>query len=726
MQPTTRNSANDRSDYEISPLDVIASLVDNKWLIAGFVCAFAIMGASYAFLAAPVYRVSSVLQVEPRRSSVPDFSPVTQTPTEKFSTLTEVHLMTSAAVIGDAVNNLRLHIQVEPRTFPLLGGVIARRYAERNPGELNQPIFGLRQFAWGGESMEVGRLELPERLLEKRLTLVAGEAGSYVLHGPDGEVLAEGRVGEVATKGAVQIAVESLQANPGARFTLVRERPLTTVLRYQRLLEAKELSEESGIVSLSLASARPEQARLAVDEISRLYLQRNRERAALEATASLEFLQGQIPALRERLEASENALNHYQAQEKSVDITMEIQATLNQIVALDTQISELTLQQADLARRFTEEHPTYQTIVSQIASLTNKQQRLAERIETLPETQQELVRLTREVKVNNELYLLMMNRAQELDVTRKGAVGNARLVDAALYDASRPVRPVKAVTLLIAVGLGFLVAVAFIALRRLLHPAIENPMAIEQLGVPVFANVPLSKLTRADAPLAAKRTDEPAVEALRSLRTTLHFAMLKAGSNRLMITGPTPFVGKSFVAANLAAVVAQAGQKVLLIDADMRKGHLHEMFEINAEEGLADVLAGRAALESALRQTSVEGLSFLSRGNLGPNPSELLMRPAFSDLLNAVSERFDLVIIDTPPLLAVTDAVIVGHSAGASLLVARFGLTASREITQCVERMQQSGLELRGAVFNAVEKRASTSYGYSKAYNAYSYRIEGA
>lgn len=189
-----------------------------------------------------------------------------------------------------------------------------------------------------------------------------------------------------------------------------------------------------------------------------------------------------------------------------------------------------------------------------------------------------------------------------------------------------------------------------------------------------------------------------------------------------MISGPSPSVGKSFVSVNLAAIVAQAGQKVLLIDGDMRKGYLNKMFRMAPENGLSELLSARITSNDAIHATEVENLHVIPRGQIPPNPSELLMHANFSSFLDNVKDEYDMIIIDTPPILAVTDAAIVGRQVGMSLIVTRFGLNSPKEIEVTKRRFEQNDIQLKGAIFNAVEKKAS-AYGYGN-YGYYNYEYK--
>ena len=371
--------------------------------------------------------------------------------------------------------------------------------------------------------------------------------------------------------------------------------------------------------------------------------------------------------------------------------------------------------------------------------LQGQKDRLTTRVEGLPATQQELLRLTRDVAVTTEIYTALLNSSQELDVLRAGTVGNVRVIDEAAVNIEVPVKPKKAMIAVIATLLGGFIGIALVLLRQAMNRGIEDPDAIENLGLPVYAAIPFSKdqeilekhtkskgkgTFSSSLLLAVNNPADLAVESLRSLRTSLHFARLEAKNNILMISGPSPSVGKSFVSSNLGVIMAQAGQKVLLIDADMRKGYVNKMFRVPAENGLSELLASRITSSDAIHTTEVENLHIVPRGQIPPNPSELLMHQNFASFLDNVKDEYDMVIIDTPPILAVTDAAIVGRRVGMSLIVTRFGLNSAKEIEVTKRRFEQNDIQLKGAIFNAVEKKAS-AYGYGNyGYYNYEYRSD--
>lgn len=732
MQLPSVIGTRDNDQDSIDLLGIFGSLIDQKWLIGALTGAFMVTGVAYAVLATPVYLANALVQVEPKKNDMLGFSDLNSMLGGQSPSVTEIGIIKSRAVIGKTVDDLRLDIDVTPNTFPLIGGFLSRRYRGDSETSVAPPRFGLHSYAWGGERLEFNRLQLPKDLLGKKLTLIAGEQQRFQLFDENDNLLAEGVAGEAFANDGVEGQIAHLSANPGTRFQVVRNPRIVTIQGYQDALDISEQGKESGIIRLALASSDAAEAVKILNKIASLYVEQNVRRTSAEAAQSLAFLQSQLPQVKRDLAKASDALNAYQTHGKTVNISLETQSVLGQSVALETRISELKMQQAELDRKFTKQHPAYRALMTQIGELTQQQKSLEGKVQDLPATQQELLNLTRDVEVASQIYTQLLNKSQELDIVRAGAVGNVRLIDTADVDLTNPIKPKKPLIVLIATLLGAFVGVALVLLRKSLSRGLEGPEGIEQLGLPVYASIPYSALQEeednkkgrardgVDKPaylLALRNPTDLSIESIRSLRTCLHFAGLDSTNNRIMISGPSPQVGKTFVSSNLAAVMALSGQRVVLIDADMRKGHLHKTLNTPISNGLSDLLVKRCTLEQAINKVEVDNLHFISRGQVPPNPSELLMHANFRELLAELSERYDLVIIDTPPLLAVTDAAIVGREAGISLIVTRFGVNPAKEIELTIRRFAQNGIELKGAVFNGVEKRAASYYGGTGYYN---------
>jgi tyrosine-protein kinase Etk/Wzc len=411
---------------------------------------------------------------------------------------------------------------------------------------------------------------------------------------------------------------------------------------------------------------------------------------------------------------------------------MEAQALLDHYTDLEKRISGLELKRTELGEKFTASHPAVVSLNEQIRRLRGELATLDNQLRAMPEEQQESVRLSRDVKVANELYLLLLNKAQEMRVIKAGTTGNVRIIDQA-YTPNRPVKPKKSLIVIAGAILGVMAGIFAAFLRRAFNKGVDNPEVLEhRLGIPSFASImhsehqeKASRRKGKDAVpgqlLAFADPADLAIEAMRSLRTSLQFASLEAANNIISITGPSPDIGKSFISANLSAVLADSSKRVLLIDADMRKGHLHDYFELKRGLGLSGVISGDVKFSDA-RVSINEHLDFLPGGIVPPNPAELLMSDKFAALLTELSAQYDTIIIDTPPILAVTDAAIIGRYVGINFVVLRSGQHPMREIEACVKRLHQNGIKINGFVFNDVPLK---SHGYGSAYSyhyQYSYK----
>lgn len=719
-----------KDDDSIDLRELIGTLLDRKWLIIAVTLIFLVVAFAYVTLATPIYQANSLLQVEQTTPTLPGLSQISQTLGASTSqAVTEIALVTSRRVLGKTVSDLRLDIQVQPWRFPVLGGYIARHYAPDHPGDVAPPHLGLSRYGWGGEKLSIFQLDVPTPLLGKQLTLRAGESGQFILYDDHGNQLVKGQVGQPASGHGVRIQVETLKANPGTGFDVTRQRTLAAIDQLQQKdIDAEEQGKDSGIIQVTYPNADPDLAVAVLDHIDNEYVRLNVARNSEEAAHQLEFVKGQLPGVRRDLEKAEAAMNAFQVKAHSVDISLQTKALLDQSVTIDNNIEQLRIQQADIERRYTSQHPAYKALMQQIDTLTAQKDGLQNQIGQLPDTQQQLLKLDRDVQVSNTTYTSLLNQAQQLDIARAGTIGNVRVVDVAETDVTSPLKPKKILIVLIAPFLGCFLVVGYVLLLQVLNRGIEDPASIEELGLPVYASIPLSPTQSEDSAheqrqrrdgrlhlLAVNSPADLAVEALRSLRTSLHFAGLEVTNNVMMISGASPNAGKTFISTNLAAVIANAGQRVLLIDGDLRRGDLHRTMGDKHTNGLSELLSGKIDLEKATRHSTVENLDFIPRGQVPPNPSELLMHPNFTAFIERMAVLYDQVIVDTPPILAVTDAAVIGRHAGINLLVARFGVNQTRELELAMQRFEQNGIQLKGAIFNAVEKRTSGYYSYGYA-----------
>ncbi|MEQ7871371.1 polysaccharide biosynthesis tyrosine autokinase [Chromohalobacter salexigens] len=720
-----------KTDNDMELGRILGLLFDAKGLVISLIVLFALVGAAYAFFATPIFRADSLVQVETKTPKNPlaDATASAMMP-QLPPSRAEMEIMKSRMVLGRAVDLLNLDIRVEPVRVPVIGGFLQRH-------QIAAPAFAQDWgYAWGDDHIQLAGMPVAGEYLGKTFTLEVLDETRYALH-YRGERLGEGSVGEEASflGGAVGVEVESIAAAPGATFKLTHAQRVVAVDQLRDNFGVAEQGNGTGIISWSLTDPSPALAERVLATIGDIYVTQNIQRQSEEARKSLEFLSKQVPEVRGELSGAEQQLNAYRSEHDSVDISMETKSVLDRVVNLESQLNELEFSEAEISRRFTPSHPTYAALLEKKAQLQKELNTLEERINGMPETQQEVLRMQRDVSVNQAIYVQLRNKVQEMQIAEASTVGNVRVLDDS-ESFPRPVSPNKIMIIALATILGAAFAVAVVMLRAMFNRGLESPDQLEQLGLPVYAIVPKSddqnRLSRRirrggrsqSVPaglLAWHRPLDVSIEALRSLRTSLHFAMLDSTDNRLMITGPSPAVGKSFITANLAAVCAQNGQRVLVIDGDMRKGQMHKIFKGPSEDGLSEILAGRHTLEEMVRPVeSIEGLEYLARGVVPPNASELLASERFTELLAKASERYDLVIVDSPPVLAVTDATVIGKRVGTTLMVARFQLNPPKEIELAMRRLDTGGVRVKGAILNGLERKAATAYTYG--YYNYSYR----
>ncbi|MFA0476463.1 polysaccharide biosynthesis tyrosine autokinase [Vibrio breoganii] len=741
----TQNNRSNRTQQPPQP-DVIdlgkllGLLLDGKWIIIFTTFVFAVVGVAYALLATPIYKADALIQVEQKNSGMPVLSEgISDMFAQESNAVTEIEIIKSRMVLGKTVDKFNLTTVASPDYLPVIGKGLATRL--------------------GTEAhIKVERFEIPEYAATGgyTLTLDNSETGAYTLYDQNEKLILTGTVGQLASSSrstqnpetdnlepispsTFNLFVSHLDGQQGQEFNLSKRSKLSAINWLSKSLSVSERGKLSGILSFAFEGPNSQQNIDLLNDIATNYFLQNVDRNAAEAENSLEFLQDKLPEIKSQLTVNEDALNQYRQDNESVDLGLEAQSTLKVMVELEAQLNELTFKESELAQRFTKEHPAYVAVLEKRKTLEAQKRRLEGQIRKLPKTQREVLRLTRDVQVNQEIYVQLLNKSQELAIVKASTVGNVRILDKADSNglAVKPKIPLISV---LATLLGGMLSVAFVLLRAAFHRGVESPDQIEEIGLSVYATIPKSeqqdKLNKQIHKLKTsgktKRTEEIlltevnpadlAVEALRSLRTSLHFAMMEAKNNVIMITGPSPNIGKSFVSINFASVIANSGQKVLVIDADMRKGHIGHGSKLLHSYGLSDVLVDSKLVGEVVHSSIIDNLDFISKGKTPPNPSELLMHARFTKLLEWASENYDIVLIDTPPVLAVTDAAIVGRHSGTTLMVSRFGVTSTKELEVASDRLEQAGVETKGVILNAVEKTASSYYTYG--YYNYAYKSD--
>lgn len=705
------------------------TLYDNRWLIGAIAAAVTLVAVVYALLAKPIYEANLIIHVEEESSNATKniLSEASSMFENKKTAIAEIELLRSRMVISQALDNLQLYLDVQPKYFPILGTWLA----SRNGGALSNPgLFGYGGYVWGAEKAEVSLFDVPNAWLGREFTLTAVGSERFRFSGGDQPTVFEGKVGlryrVPVAQGAIELKVDRLTAKPGAQFRLKRMSRLAMTEKVQNSLVVTEQGKQSGIIEVKLQGQNAQRTFAVLDEIGREYMRQNLSRKTEEAEKSLAFLNRQLPVLKRQLEQAEDRYNQFRNANGTVDLREEAKLNLAQATAARTRQIDLAQKKAELLARFTEDHPIVAAINRQRKDVDAEIAAVKARIKAMPMLEQEEARLTRDIKVNSDLYASLSNTAQQLRLTSVSRVSNVRLVDTPILP-EKPIKPKRA--LIVALGgvtglfLGALVAFT----RKALVGGIDDPQKIDQMlrARVVYATIPHSatqgKLMRkakddnATVPLLATiMPEDPAIESLRSFRSALQFSMPSFKNNIVMFAGPTRGIGKSFVSANFAAVMAASGKRVLLIDADLRNGQLNRYFGQANEPGLSHAILGSANFGDVVRQGVAENLDFIPSGELPANSSEFLLSPNLSNFLKQTSSHYDLVLLDSPPLLAGADALIIGAHVGAIFVVARSARTNENEISESISRLHRAGIPVQGVLLNDMTPRLSAYSPYHR------------
>lgn len=736
-------------DDEISFREILQLLYAGRWTVAAVTAAALALGVLYLIFARPIFKVDGIVQVEQSAGAANAYgSPLTSSMGDLGSLLfgapvqadAAIEILQSRLVLNQVIDQMHLLVRAEPRYFPIFGRAIAR-WNHRATEPVGAPPL-LSGFAWGGEKINVGRFSTPEHWYDKPFTLIATASGGYRLRDPSGDTVLTGRVGQVEETntryGPVHIKIQKLVSRPGEQFRITRLARQTVLKDFAKRLSVQQLgnvslTSSSGVIQVAYYGYNKDRITRIINALENSYLRQNVQSRSLRALQSIKYLQAQLPSFKANMDDAQAQLARYQEAHGAPAVSAQTKLLLQENVNLETTRLKLVQKREEALRLYTPQHPVVRALDRQIALIERHEGALQRRIGKLPSLQQSVLTLMRNVTVSSNLYTAMLAAIEQFEVAKAGTVGDVRIVDQALKPFKRAA-PKSSLVLAIALLLGLFLGAVYVVIQRALLRGVDNPGEIErELGLSVLVSVPYiaeqHKIARAVARgehgshvLAMLHSQNPGVEALRSLRTSLHFTMMDATNNVILLTGPAPGIGKSFVTANFGAVLAQSGKRVAVLDVDLRKGFLQQYFDLSSAPGVSDYIAGDATSKDVLQATGVDGLDFIARGHSPPNPAELLMHDRFSRLISELSGSYDYVLLDSPPVLAVADAAIIGKVAGTTLVVLKSAQHPMREIEETIKRLNSAGVRPRGILMNQVGHRLGT-YGYGN-YGYTNYRYE--
>lgn len=728
------NQNSKTSEDSIDLKELFFSLIAQWKIIACCVVLSLICALLYLRITPDTYSVDAMVQVEDSKGAASaallgDLSKASGGLSQKSPADPEIEILRSRMVLGQVIQNLNLDINIKDNQSSLIGKLVSQDQSKLE--YRHDAVIYTNQ----NNNLIVKQLSVPEYYLDKPLKLEFKDVNQFTLTYKD-QVVFNGLLNKKnilnTDKGLWQVQLNTQGNLKDHSYTLTKLALPTAVNQFNTIYGVAEKGKMTGVIGLSYLGQDPEHITQVLNNVLNVYHEQNIERKSLESKQTLAFLEKQLPELRKQLEDSEIKFNQFREKYKTVDVNAESELLLKQNIDLEKLKIELQQKQAELSAKYTNDHPLILQIDAQITEINKKIADLNNRLTQLPETQRLYLQLYRDVKVNTELYTSLLNSYQQLKIANAGEIGNVRIIDTAV-EPVKPVKPKKLIVLVLSIFVGGFIGVLIALLRNMMRSGVNDSTQIENdLNLPVYATVPRSpiqetrmnilKKKKSIPILAVKSSDDIAIESLRSIRTAIHFALTTAKNNIIMIAGPSPEVGKSFISTNLATIFAQGNKRVLLIDADMRRGYMHKYFDVDVKPGLSELLSGQADLQKVLHKTQVTNLDVITRGKSPTNPSEILSSNQFKELLEQLQSQYDHIIIDTPPVLAVTDGIIISQYTGVNLIVARYAKSQMKELELTVNRFEQAGVKVNGFILNDIQ-RASAGYGYGYNY-AYAYKAQ--
>lgn len=699
-QNTQKNSAVEQDD-EIDLIAIAKILWAKKWIVLAFTFVGLLVGFFLMRWMRDVYSSDALLQLDVSSSKTSAMVDIGSIFEQESPAEAEIRLIKSRHVLMEVVTKENLNYSSSPIGF------------------------------WNRLARKEGRMELslfsvPDAVKQESYEWIAEtiSPNEFRLYSPLGGTLVEGSVGNtyrVPFAGdSLAICVSMMLAEPGQKFKLVELNVLEVAEGLKKSLNVAEDGKKTNILTLSLENRYSDKAASILNAVIETYVRQNVEMRSAEAEKTLEFLEEQLPSIKAKLDSAEGALTNYRHEVGTVDLTAEAKVTLDRQVHLKAQLLAVEQQIQENARLYTEDHPTMQAILQQQSRLKREIAKEEALVKDLPTTQQEVIKLQQEVKINNELYTSILNNIQQLRVVRAGEIGNVRIVDKACIRA-KPIKPRRKIILLGGMLGGFLLGCGLIFLQRMVYGnGVTSASEIErETNVSVFSKIAKTRMDNIPSYrerlfcLAAVAPENLSVEQLRLLRSALEFSFLDAGNKVLLVSGISPGAGKSFVSMNLAYLFAMMGKKVLLVDADLRKSRLSE----KKAAGLSDVLCGKSNLEDVVEKVCDGAFEFLPIGKRNNNPNELLSSKNFEEFIKHSKESYDVVLVDTPPINLVADAQSIARYVDFALLVLRYRMDSMENIKEALAALDIAGVQKRAFVLNQCYNDGSfQSYGYYKKY----------
>ena len=747
MNTDSKNVSNSASKEDNDEIDLMALLygILRGWKVILFFAVLGlIIGILYSRYVNPTFKSDALIQIDEQSKGISalgsDISDLIGSEASKAQT--EAELIRSRMILEPVVDLLHLRIKL---TDPTIGYVDRIKNAV-TPTQINKPE-GVSLKTEDGE-VQVSQFNVSQDYLNQSFTLTRSATGFILSNGFDDF---KGQIGQAhqfrGTEGQIHITVNNLPAD-GYPINIVKQSLHNTTNDINSALSVVEKGQQSGIIEMSMTGPNQQQTTSILKQIVLSYIDQNQSRGSEETTQTINFMETQIPTLKKKLEDSEAIFNNFRKKYGTIDVSKEAELLLTESSQIDTQLNELKLKRADLTTYYTEEHPLVIQINEQLTVLNDRKQDIDDTVAGLPEIQREFLQLSADTAINREIYLTLLKNYEQLKIVRAGQIGYARIIDLPI-NTFKAIAPKKLLIWSLAALIGTMLGIMLVLIKNMLRNVVKDPERLEaKTGVPVIATIPrspiLTRLGRKKSPnrlLAYADNNSLSYEAIKSLRTNLMFGMPTQGragqrAKIILITGESPGVGKSFISSNLTEVFAQLDKKTLIIDADMRLGELHKVFNMDQHNGLADYLIQDTThlsrdktqlvkidavqesshLASFIHSTGIDNIDFMPRGEHPRNPASLLANGSFDHLMTELNLHYDYIIIDSPPILAASDAMILAQHADKVLMVTRYDDSIEGQLVYAVNQMNKANIKVDGIILNDVQQGILSKYSYHYSY----------
>ncbi len=732
-------STGEKNNDDIDLMALVLVLLRGWKIIALMAILGLLLGLLYTRYVNPIYKSDALIQIEENTQGIEalgeSISELVGAEVSKAET--EAELIRSRMILEPVVELLHLRIKL---TDPNIGH-LDRIKSNRTYTQLNTPDDVSLDTENG--IVKVRQFDVSPAYLNQPFTLTKSATGFVLSNGFDEF---KGQLGQAhqfkGLDGQINITVTELPAD-GYPINISKQTIKAATDAINSALSVEEKGQKTGIIQLSMTGPNQEQITTILNQIVRSYVDQNQSRGSEETTKTLAFMETQIPLLKEKLETSEALFNDFRKKYGTIDVGKEAELLLNEKSRIDEQLNELKLKKADLTTYYTEEHPLVIQINEQLKVLNNRTREIDNTIAGLPEIQREFLKLSEDTAINREIYLTLLKNYEQLKIVKAGQIGYARIIDSPT-STFNAIAPNKLQILMLTTLIGMMFGVMLVLLKNLIRNVVKDPEHLEvTTGIPVIATIPRSPLL---SRLSKKKNTTPRMlahvdhsslsyEAIKSLRTNLMFGMpmgtaVGQPAQVILITGESPGVGKSFIAANLSEVFAQLNKKVLVIDGDMRLGELHKMFNMSQHDGLADYLlqdkkhfspidgtrsdseVSSLGVESFIHSTGMELIDFIPRGRQPHNPTSLLMGEKFNHLMAELKTQYDYIVIDSPPILAASDAMVLAQHADKVLIVTKFNHSIEGQLVYAIKQMNKANVQVDGIILNDVQQGLMDKYSY--------------